>query len=724
MRRFVKHISARNPAYRWRWTLNKVAALSHSTDLLLSSIHQSAREEMDWDLDFSLLPYSTQGDNVHEMLQFCTSTAISAAAQSVERLSLTVNSPTVGLVLTRMFCTASFASLRTLELTLHDTAFLYENGTLAALLYAAAESVSSRLESLRITFVMTDMTRSLQWSHEATMSLAALISTATLRRLSLEYINLHGTTEKDLMIIANAIAHSHTMEHFSLRGSRNFTSRVSFLRSVIICMRHLEVVDFSSTLLGDTQAVQLINSLKEAIGGWYRLRRLSLAETNISTWAMQLLLRDIAELPSDESAKLEYLDLSSNGIDDEGAFVLASCCMRCEKMCELYLRHNRISKKSASALGSALISAASLRSLNLHTNPLGDEGLNGLLQHAKYWTDLRSLNLTRCRLTAHCLITLSSVLPLFEKMQELTLDRNDMRPLKRKGENGKGNDTEGDLQLFAYDPRFMQCGRYGNSKVLTSFELDRRDATDGRRRFKGTEEYRVEDKTCKNNTNSHNEEEDDGNDDTVLFQRFGSALSGCRELRRLSLSDCSLTDASFTALATALVVRQLTHLDLSANPLFAQMKSLEALDMLLHLASPSLEELDLSCTGLGSIGVSLLADGPMAPHFDEEQKGGESALRLLKTLKQLRLSNCCIGTDGFEALTDAISTLVSLERLFLDSNKVNEASTVISLLGSLAVLPLLKFVGLYGCVTHNCTFLITESQEYVALQRKGVVIHL
>ncbi|ESL09638.1 hypothetical protein TRSC58_02639 [Trypanosoma rangeli SC58] len=711
MRRVAKKTFTATSTRRWRWSLGE-AAVGPFIDALRLHLCQRAKQETEWDLDFAMLPSCNRPHAPDEVLRCCCA-AMFSAARSVKHIAVTIPSAAVAAAVGRTLGTAQATSLHTLHLTLHDVAFLQDDSALAALLQAAS-TASSHLKCFRVTIVTCDLQHRLHWNRQAVRALAANIHSLALQVLSLEYVDLQGVNEEDLMLLCEAIARCRSLTQLSLRGSRGVLSRLPLLRIAVAGKRQLEILDLSSTLLGDVALEHLLDVLRASIGGWYRLRHLNLAETNVSAWGLQRMLCDAGELPFGETANITYLNFNSNGIDDEGVFFLASACMRCELLRELHMRHNRLTKKGAATLGSALLAAPFLRCLNLHSNPLGDEGLRALLQYAKYWPELRLLDVTRCRLTAWCIPPLGTALPLFGRLEEIALDRNDLRCLDARATSTLGDQREmptGEVQLFAYDPAFMQGGTRGDWKVPTSFELDRRDALDGRHRFKGPEVV----------SNPPLSLESMGG--VASFEQLGLTLSGCRELQRLTLSSCSLTDASFLAMAGALVVRRLTHLDLSANPLFARMDSLEALATLLRRASAFLRGLDLSCTGLGSVGVSLLADGYAPADAGAGVAGAASPLRSLTALQEIRLSSCRIGADGFEALADAFPAMSFLERVFLDGNAVRRADAIVSLLGALTELPSLKFVGLYGSVPHHLTSTVEASHECVALRRGGVIVH-
>ncbi|RNF05307.1 putative leucine-rich repeat protein (LRRP) [Trypanosoma rangeli] len=153
------------------------------------------------------------------------------------------------------------------------------------------------------------------------------------------------------------------------------------------------------------------------------------------------------------------------------------------------------------------------------------------------------------------------------------------------------------------------------------------------------------------------------------------------------------------------------------------MDSLEALATLLCRASASLQGLDLSCTGLGSVGASLLTDGYALADAGAGVTGAASPLRSLTALQEIRLSSCRIDADGFEALADAFPVMSSLKRVFLDGNAVRRADAIVSLLGALVELPSLRFVGLYGSVPRHLTSTVEASSGCVALRRGGVIVH-
>ncbi|RNF05309.1 putative leucine-rich repeat protein (LRRP) [Trypanosoma rangeli] len=147
----------------------------------------------------------------------------------------------------------------------------------------------------------------------------------------------------------------------------------------------MKILDLSSTLLGDVALEQLLD-----VFGGLHLWLVSPASFEscrdecIGMGPAANALRRGREMSPGETANITCLNFDSNGIDDEGVFFLASACMRCELLRELHMRHDRLTKKGAATLGSAVLATPFLQCLNLHSNLLGDEGLRALLQYAKY----------------------------------------------------------------------------------------------------------------------------------------------------------------------------------------------------------------------------------------------------------------------------------------------------------------------------------------------------
>lgn len=711
MRRVFRKTLSGALSYRWCWSPQPGPSYP-TPEALVETIRRQGPKESVWNLDFSFLPKrpSTQREDVPDDVLRSCSVALSESALTVKRLSLTINYPEAVEVAIRFLRGAQLPALRTLDLTLHNVAFVQNERMLATLLQSAA-GVAGRLAELRVAMITHDIRSGLQWGQQQRVptALATLLSASALESLSLEHLVMSSASDEETLVLNAAILNScRGLRQLSLSGSASLLRCDSFLHDTLMGMPRLEVLDLSGICLNDVQIQKLLVSLRASIGGWHNLQQLNLAGCGLSTWALGLMQSDLGDshpLPSNSSFGLKVLNLSSNGIDDEGAFVLATVCMRCRWIEEIYLRHNRITEKGAAAICSAVREGTELRVLSFHSNLLKDEGLLEVLRHFEGWPKLQRFDVTRCRLTVRCLPSLCIALLSSKALQELVLDRNDLRLLDTSDVTGT---TGGGVHLFAFDSMRSGIGS-ADMKALTSFEVDRRDALEGRQRHKGTGPANEEKKFNSTFIGA------------APFERLGSALASCAELRSFSASGCSLTDTAFLSLTAALQRCRLTHLNLSSNPLFTHVEGIEALGRLLHCASEALEVLDVSCTGLGNVGISVLADG-LSDSLSEMV--GEPPLRSLGALRELRVSHCRIGDDGFGALADVVPFMCSLERLFLDGNQVTSVPVVVSLLGKLSTLPSLVFVGLHGTLSPRSGAEVAVCSEYSLLRRKGITVHV
>ncbi|EPY27933.1 hypothetical protein STCU_05405 [Strigomonas culicis] len=478
-----------------------------------------------------------------------------------------------------------------------------------------------------------------------------------------------------------------------------------FTGSVLPQLSALQALDISYTQIGDVAFRDMLRCLHKGVGGWHRLTSLGLAQCNVGEYAIELLSRGIQETDGETlEVLLESLNVNSNQLQDDTIFLLAGCLVQCKHLKVLDMRFNSMTKKTTAQLASSLMHASDLRVLRLRSNRIGDDGLAEIVPYVKYWPALEELDLTRCRLTSRSLVVLAAALPYLPELRVLSVAGNDLRPLPGLG---AGTPAE-ELKLFAYDPDFMKGDVFhnrGDAKVPTSFELDRRDRDSGRRRYKGPpppaapEPGRARAAT------------------TGPYHQFGEALSLCRQLRTLDISDSSLQDESFAELASAAQLPALKELRLGANPLFAT--SVASLDQLAALigSCAQLELLDLAFTGLGDLGLSLLCDG--------DSGASSGVLCSLKQLRVLQLSHCRVKSLGLEALAARVAEFGRLEKLLFDGNRVG-LDDLIELLARTAELSRLEHLTLSEC-GHSGRLhreAVVRSAGYTRLMEKGVVVTL
>lgn len=469
-------------------------------------------------------------------------------------------------------------------------------------------------------------------------------------------------------------------------------------------LTHLSSLDVSHTQLEEDAVQCLLRDVQDGVGGWWLLQHLGLAQCEVSEAVVTLLHDQHEQHARKDAPLLESLNLSGARLSCCAAFVMAMCLMQCTRLRLLQTRHCHLQPASLESMAAALRHATGLQTWVLSLNKFGDEGVTALTKHAQCWPSLTDMDLSRCRLTCASVHALSRALPHWSKLQSLRLVGNDLRwqppptlsSSSSKVEGGEnGRDTGG---LFAYDPAYMKT-HGGSLKVPTSFELERRDRKEGRRRYSGTEEFAEAVAPI-----------------APPLEALGEALSMCSQLRVLDVSDSAMADAQLLQLVTHFTGAALEELRLAANPLFATVPALDALVQLLW-RTPSLSVLDLSFTGLGDLGVSMMCDGTAG------KDGG--VLKSMPGLHTLLLSGCAVESLGWESLAAAVSQLTSLRHIALHHNRVSKVALLEELLCQLVTVSSLQSVNLAGCV--DSTESVRRLQDGAvcrALRERGVQVLL
>lgn len=706
----------------------------------IDAARAGARGDAAWAVDFPRLESLAAGDRGRAALLdlgsvLATPRAESGAGAPVAALTLTVASPESfaaaaamvrrhgsGLRALRLHADASgtaAARQQPEEKAAGDSPAEDAVASILAALLAAkqVDPSSAPLEELEVVNVDSSL-HTAHFAGEALLSaVAALVAgpTAALRALSVRHLNCQRCTEASVAsLVAVIAAAGATLESLDLRGSGHVLLEMVRSGAVrrLAALRHLDVGDCP---LGDVWAPRLLTDLEAGVGGWFALASLRASHAGLTAHGLECMLGQLRR--KDEAAEVATvcLDLSANSLGDDAAAVLATCLVRCHALKALDLRHNSFTPKSAAFLISSLAHASGLRSLCLRSNRLGNDGLAHLAAYSRHWPALETLDLTRCRITAAGggLRSLAAALDGLESLQRLLLSGNNLRLEAGDEGHGPGHGREGSdgaPKLFAYDPAYLKGG--GDGKVPTSFELDRLDREAGRVRYRGPA------------VEVGAGAEDKGPADP--FQRLGDALSGCRGLRVLDLSDCCLSDANLAALAGRAAPPRLTELRLSANPLLGETVAVTALVRLLWCCTGSLQVLDLGFTALGDWGLAWLCDGPV--EGDGVLQGG--VLPRLAALETLQLSHAGVGAVGLEALTAAVASLSALQALSLEGNTARDgeaddgADRCVGLLGSLADSRRLRFLSLGGCLSDAARRGVSRSPELRHLSGHGVQVLL
>jgi Ran GTPase-activating protein (RanGAP) involved in mRNA processing and transport len=516
----------------------------------------------------------------------------------------------------------------------------------------------------------------------------------------------------------------------------------------------LRSLDVGQTALEETAVVTLLEDLnaKGGVGGWWRLRHLGLSQCELSDAAVAVMAAQLRARHQDDAAKvtsnaeaaqatahtgtcphtalddatpeeeatvppLTSLDIAGARLSRTAVFDLASCLVRCTALQHLNTRHCRLTGDGVTHLAAALRNATGLRSWVLCLNRLTDDGVAALAKYGRHWLCLKEVDLTRCRLTSAAASSIAAALPSWDAVEVLRLVGNDLRCCPSTSSTASVDATttktteDSTTGLFAYDPTFMK--QHGSSgKVPTSYELERRDRAEGRRRFRGTEEFVTASATAAAAQAPLH----------TPLECLGEALSCCRALRQLDLSDCACTDVELHQLVRYFAGGPLQEVCLSANPLFSSVAGLDALVQLLS-RTPQLVHLDLSFTGLGDLGLSMLCDGTAG-------SAEEGVLTRMTGLETLLLSSCTVHALGWESLTAALPRWPALQHISLHHNVVEDMALLHGFLHQLAVsAPALQSVGLMGCVAAKETSSeqwqrLRESAACQALRERGVHVHL
>uniref|UniRef100_UPI00358F1064 NACHT, LRR and PYD domains-containing protein 12-like n=1 Tax=Myxine glutinosa TaxID=7769 RepID=UPI00358F1064 len=150
-----------------------------------------------------------------------------------------------------------------------------------------------------------------------------------------------------------------------------------------------EKLEFNGQSIGDDGLEILVKSL---VNKPNRLKELRLSSCKLSTKSGPM-LRDLKNL--------EVLDLSLNPIGDEGLKRLMEALKSQTKLRTLGLGGCKLTTTSGSILRE-LKNIINLEELQLSRNPIGDEGLEGLMEGLKSQTKLRVLGLVMCNLSTNC----------------------------------------------------------------------------------------------------------------------------------------------------------------------------------------------------------------------------------------------------------------------------------------------------------------------------------
>uniref|UniRef100_A0A672L3A3 Si:ch211-213a13.2 n=1 Tax=Sinocyclocheilus grahami TaxID=75366 RepID=A0A672L3A3_SINGR len=323
---------------------------------------------------------------------------------------------------------------------------------------------------------------------------------------------------------------SSTVHHFSLRDCGLTEESCSALATVLRSNSSLKDLDMSNNNLQDSGVKKLQNGLENTN---CTLEKLRLNKCNLTDKSCSALA---AVLGSDTN--LKELNMNNNNLQDSGVKLLCSGLksVKCELEI-LRLRCCDMKHKGCSALTSALKSNPShLRELSLSENKLGDSGVKNLI----IVLFLSVFSLCECSITEEqCLILTSALKSNPSHLRELDLSEN---KIENKGVNYLC-DVLKDSLCKLERLRLNDCNLTDKSCSALATVLG-------------------SDTSLKELNLSNNNLQDSG----VKLLCTGLKNIQCK-LEILRLSDCSITEEGYKALASALRSNpsHLIELDLRGN---------------------------------------------------------------------------------------------------------------------------------------------------------------
>lgn len=704
----------------------------HTMEAVLQDIKAQASASKTWDLDFSIFTEQPATALMGSVVRALATVASSAtAATAVERLRISLHSTACAQVAMELLSkTPLFSSIQSVELIIDAaewTALAHDGGDeanesgVAALLLQLAQFSAAFHKWTAFSLVYHDaslnmasytpahlhrLPEQMLWDDRATEALTAVVRSKPWTALRFPFLPLSRTSGDTRLRLWEAISATSSLQTLDLRGIS--TVAALFQQTSGGCeWAALRSLDISYTRIGEVAFAELLNGLQKSHrDGWCRLQHLGLSQCCLGDYATHHLAKqlhpgDAASRGSSSGPLLEVLQWNGNAVSRDAAFAMAGWLGQCWRLQEVDLRHCGLRTTGAAEVLSALSHATSLRVLRLRSNRVGDEAASAIASSSRHWPALKELDMTRCRLTTGGLRSIAAALQHLESLEVLRLSGNDLRPLPKNRRDGVGSEDSGSSGLFAYDPAFMR--QYGAAaKTPTSFELDRRDREEGRVRYTGNEECKTEEAVPAPSP----------------MQAFGGSLATCRRLRVLDLGDAALSDDSLVEFVQHCPLPALREVYLGANAIFTTVAALDALVQWLW-CSPQLAVLDLSCTALGDLGVSMLCDGTL-PAADLH---GGGVLRTLRHLHTLQLSHAKVEGLGMESLAAAVSQISSLQRLSLDGNTIRDTKLILELLSSLLKVPRLQSVSLVGCCSDPSErALVLRCSAFQQLRSRGVEV--
>jgi Ran GTPase-activating protein (RanGAP) involved in mRNA processing and transport len=396
-----------------------------------------------------------------------------------------------------------------------------------------------------------------------------------------------------------------------------------------------------------------------------------------------------ASLFSKHDSAVTTLDLSSNGIN---GLAMTTLTLAIKPTDGAAARNSRASARvSGNRVSSSASGAASLTSLELYGNPLGDEGVSILCEALEANVPLRFLGLQAVGLADTGACALAGALAANIHLVELVLRGNEI------GDEGayflseglKLNRTLVDLDLFCnlIEERGAQmlAGALEKNKTLTAVNLDTNDIGDEGAVALAT--ALLTNKSLIELDVGSNREHETGATSHLIGERgaeaFAKALTRNASLARLDLGGNNIGNKGATSLADGLLGNSaLTSLALYSNQIFE--RGANSLSSALA-KTKSLRELDLNSNSIADMGAVSIAEALEVNHSLHKinlggnqitDQGASALAKMLRangTLLTLKLGSNKIGEKGCAALAGGLASNKALTKLGLGENKFGDS---------------------------------------------------
>ncbi len=250
-------------------------------------------------------------------------------------------------------------------------------------------------------------------SSSGSASLVQLIN-RTLHSLNLSY---NAIGDSGAQKLAGGIANTKTLKDLNLAECKIKSYGASFLASAFAVNKSLVSITLSHNAVGGTQASKRI--------AYALMRNSSLKHLTVCDCGISEGIEHFARF-LETTKSLCSLNLSANGISDEGALQLGNALTVNRSLTKLCLKRNKIGDEGIAMLSAALVVNDVVAELDLGGNLIGDQGVAKLSTVLSTNCNLTELDLSDNALGVDSAVELSDVLRSNEVLTVLNVSQNDI----------------------------------------------------------------------------------------------------------------------------------------------------------------------------------------------------------------------------------------------------------------------------------------------------------